>query len=137
MNATVTYREDRYLPYAQLIALYRANKWSSAKNGKVLRKALLGSHSLVTAWSGKTLVGLGNAISDGFLVAYYSHLLVLPGFQGKGVGREIIRRLKKKYKSFHQHILVADGKAVGFYKKCGFERAGKTKSMWIYGGHDH
>ena len=137
MNPKTRYREDRHLPQAQLIALYRANEWSSAKKGATLRKALLASHSLVTAWSGKRLIGLGNVISDGFLVAYYSHLLVLPEFQGKGVGRGIILRLKRRYRSFHQHILVADGKAIGFYKKCGFERAGKTKSMWIYRGHDH
>ena len=131
------YREDHYLPLDQLITLYRANEWSSAEKGDTLRSALLGSHSLVTAWVGERLVGLGNAISDGFLVVYYSHLLVLPEFQGKGVGSEIMLRLKQKYKSFHQHILVADGKAIDFYKKCGFERAGKTESMWIYAGHDH
>jgi len=132
-----TYSEDRHLPLDQLIALYRANQWSSADQGETLRSALLASHSLVTAWADGRLVGLGNAISDGFLVVYYPHLLVLPRFHGKGVGSEIMRRLKKKYESFHQHMLVAEAKAVGFYTKCGFERAGKTEPMWIYAGHDH
>jgi GNAT superfamily N-acetyltransferase len=138
MNITpFTYREDRELPFDQLIALYRANEWSSANTGEVLRSALLASHSLITAWLEDRLIGLGNAISDGYLVVYYPHLIVLPEFQGKGVGTEIMRQLKKKYESFHQHILVADGKAIEFYKKCGFERAGKTEAMWIYSGHDH
>jgi hypothetical protein len=26
---------------------------------------------------------------------------------------------------------------VEFYRKCGFERAGRTEPMWIYGGHEH
>jgi GNAT superfamily N-acetyltransferase len=134
---TFACREDRELPLDQLIALYRANEWSSAEKGEVLRNALLASHSLITAWSGDRLIGLGNAISDGFLVVYYPHLIVLPEFQGKGVGTEIVRRLKKKYEAFHMHMLVADGKAVDFYRKCGFERAGKTQPMWIYAGHDH
>jgi GNAT superfamily N-acetyltransferase len=132
-----TYREDRELPLDQLIALYRANAWSSADKGEVLRSALRGSHSLITAWSERRLIGLGNAISDGFLVVYYPHLIVLPEFQGKGVGTEIVRRLRKKYDSFHMHMLVADGKAIDFYRSCGFERAGKTEPMWIYAGHDH
>ena len=132
-----SYRRDRRLPLDQLIELYRANGWSSAKKGEILRKALRGSHSLVTAWAGKRLIGLGNALSDGFLVVYYPHLIVLPKFQGKGVGTEILKRLRKKYEGFHQHMLVADGRAIDFYKKCGFERAGKTKPMWIYAGHDH
>ncbi len=34
-------------------------------------------------------------------------------------------------------MLVADGRAIDFYKKCGFARAGKTEPMWIYAGQDH
>lgn len=135
--SAISYKLDRKLPLKQLIALYRANDWSSAKKGLLLKKALRNSDSLITAWSGQRLIGLGNAISDGFLVVYYPHLIVLPEFQGRGIGAEIVRRLKKKYASFHMHMLVADGKAVDFYRKCGFVRAGKTKSMWIYAGHDH
>ena len=125
------------MPLGQLIALYRANKWSSAEKGEILRRALRSSHALVTAWAGKRLIGLGNAISDGFLVVYYPHLIVHPKFQGQGVGTEILKRLRRKYEGFHQHMLVADGRAIDFYRKCGFERAGKTEPMWIYAGHDH
>jgi predicted N-acetyltransferase YhbS len=134
---TISYKRDRQLPLKQLISLYRANDWSSAEKGELLRKALRNSDSLITAWAGKKLVGLGNAISDGFLVVYYPHLIVLPEFQGKGIGAEIVRRLKKKYASFHMHMLVADGRAIDFYEKSGFVRAGKTEPMWIYAGHDH
>jgi hypothetical protein len=41
------------------------------------------------------------------------------------------------YGDFHQQILSADAKAIDFYKKMGFERAGKTESMWIYSGKEH
>jgi predicted N-acetyltransferase YhbS len=133
----ISYKQDRKLPLRQLIALYRANDWSSAEKGELLRKALRNSDSLITAWAGKQLVGLGNAISDGFLVVYYPHLIVLPEFHRQGIGAEIVRQLKKKYACFHMHMLVADGKAIDFYKKCGFARAGKTEPMWIYAGHDH
>lgn len=132
-----SYRQDRRLPLDQLLALYRSNGWSSAEKGAVLRNALRGSHSLVTAWAGKRLIGLGNALSDGYLVVYYPHLIVLPEYQGKGIGTEIMRRLKMNYEEFHQHMLVADEKAIAFYRKCGFERAGRTQPMWIYSGHDH
>ena len=43
-----------------------------------------------------------------------------------------MRRLVARYEGFHQHMLVADGRALDFYRKCGFERAGKTEPMWIY-----
>jgi GNAT superfamily N-acetyltransferase len=134
---TVRYSETRDLPIESVLALYRANDWSSVQKPELLHKALLASHSLISAWDDRKLVGLGNAISDGFLVVYYPHLLVLPDYQGHGIGKELMRRLMARYEGFHQHMLVADVRALEFYRKCGFERAGKTESMWIYAGHDH
>jgi GNAT superfamily N-acetyltransferase len=62
---------------------------------------------------------------------------VASSYQGKGIGKLILNKLQEKYKDFHQQILVADGKAIDFYKNCGFEMAGETKSMWVYQGNDH
>ena len=135
--SAIEYRETRDLPFEGLLALYRANQWSAAEKPERLHAALLASHSLVTAWDGATLIGLGNTISDGHLVVYYSHLLVLPEYQGRGIGSRLMRMLMAHYQGFHQHILVADGRALDFYRKCGFQRAGKTEPMWIYAGHDH
>ena len=121
----------------ETLAIYRANNWSSAEKPKELMAALRNSHSLVTARISRLLVGLGNAISDGHLVVYYPHLLVHPSHQGEGIGRKMMAAFLKKYSSFHQQMLTADGQAVGFYKNMGFERAGQTEPMWIYAGDDH
>jgi GNAT superfamily N-acetyltransferase len=129
--------EKRDIPNDKIIALYTANDWSAANKPEELCKALQNSHSLVSAWIGELLVGLGNALSDGFLVVYYPHLLVLPSYQGHGVGGMIMEHLKQKYQGFHQHILIADGRAIRFYEQHGFEIAGRTQSMWIYKGTDH
>src|SRR6266850_3961127 len=104
---TIRYSERRDLPFESVLTLYRANEWSSTEKPELLHKALLASHSLVTAWDGTRLIGLGNAISDGCLVVYYPHLLVLPEYQGQGIGTEIMRRLLARYAGFHQHMLVA------------------------------
>ena len=137
MSRNIHYSDARDVALESILALYRANEWSSAQKPELLYKALLGSHSLFTAWDDTKLVGLGNAISDGHLVVYYPHLLVLPEYQGRGIGKELMRRLMARYEGFHQHMLVADGRALDFYRKCGFDRAGKTEPMWIYAGHDH
>lgn len=117
--------------------MYRQNKWSSADKPDELINALNNSHTLISAWDGDKLVGLANSISDGYLVVYYPHLLILPDYQGKGIGKMIMDRFMDKYSGFHQQILVADGKAIQFYSKCGFEKAGNCEPMWIYKGHDH
>ncbi len=134
---TILYSETRDLSLESVVALYRANRWSSAEKPELLHRALRASHSLITACDGSKLVGLGNAISDGHLVVYYPHLLVLPEYQGRGIGTRLMQMLMARYNGFHQHMLVADGRAIDFYRKCGFERAGKTEAMWIYAGHDH
>ena len=133
----VVLSERRDLPFDAVVALYKGNAWSSARVPEKLYAGLRDSHTLISAWIGDKLVGLGNAISDGHLVVYYPHFLVLPEFQGCGVGGAILERLKARYQGFHQHMLVADGRAIEFYAKHGFERAGKTEPMWIYAGGDH
>jgi ribosomal protein S18 acetylase RimI-like enzyme len=137
MGDEIEYRLTRELPVEDIVELYRANGWSSAEKPRELLAALADSHSVVTAWSGGHVIGIGNAISDGHLVVYYPHLLVHPTFQGRGVGTELMRQLMNKYIGFHQHMLVADGRAIDFYRKCGFQRAGSTEAMWIYAGTDH
>lgn len=129
--------DTRDIKLEQVIELYKANDWSAADKPDELFNALINSHSLITAWNGDKLIGLGNSISDGFLVVYYPHLLILPDYQGKGIGKMIMDRMFKKYKNFHMQMLTADGKAIDFYKKVGFVRAGDTEPMWIYNGNEH
>jgi GNAT superfamily N-acetyltransferase len=91
----------------------------------------------VIAWDEERLVGLGNAISDGYLVVYFPHLVVRPEYQGKGIGTELMGRLMQRYGGFHQQALLADGRAIDFYRKLGFRRAGATEPLWIFDGHEH
>ena len=136
-SSDIMYSETRALPPDQILALYRANGWSSAEKPAELQHSLKNSHRLVSAWEGEHLIGLGNSISDDVLVVYYSHLLVLPEYQGRGIGREIMQRLMSHYEGFHQQVTLADERATAFFEKLGFTRAGKTKPMWIFSGDEH
>ena len=122
---------------SEVIALYRANEWSSAEKPDQLLAALRNSHSLVTARLNGQLIGIGNAISDGYLVVYFPHMLVHPTHQRQGVGKQMMQAMQKKYAGLHQQMLTADGNAIAFYKSLGFSRAGRTEPMWIYAGSDH
>jgi GNAT superfamily N-acetyltransferase len=121
----------------EVIKLYRANGWSSAEKPEKLLPALRNSDTLVTVRLSGQLVGLANAISDGFLVVYFPHMLVHPDQQRAGIGQTMMRALLGKYKDFHQLMLTADGEAVKFYEQMGFQRAGDTVPMWIYAGTEH
>lgn len=136
MNGPIGYRESKDVPIQAVLNLYRANHWSSAEKPEQLHQALLNSHSLVTAWDGERLVGLANAISDGFLVVYYPHVIVHPHYQRSGIGRELMARLMRRYEGFHQQAVLADKDAEAFYDSSGFVRS-NCMAMWIYDGNDH
>jgi GNAT superfamily N-acetyltransferase len=137
ITSSILISEEKDFDETEVLALYKLLKWSSADKPDSLIGALKHAHTLVTAYLDEQLVGLGYAISDGHLVVYYPHLLIHPEFQGKGIGKMIMSRLQKKYSNFHQQMLVADGKAIDFYKKLGFKRAGKTEPLWIYQDDEH
>ena len=134
---TIIISDRRDIEIEDILELYKANKWSSAEKPKELYNALTNSHSLYSAWHNDKLISIGNAISDGYLVVYYPHLLVHPDYQGQGVGQMIVNKMQEKYQDFHMQMLTADGKAIDFYKKAGFVRAGYTEPMWIYKGEEH
>jgi len=121
----------------ETVALYKANKWSAAEQPSLLLKAINNSHSYVTARVNNKLIGLGNSISDGYLVVYFPHLLVDPEFHGKGIGRMIMNKFQEHYAGFHMQILTSDANSVPFYNKLGFEKAGNTEPKWIYKGNEH
>lgn len=137
MHEFLVISSEVHIDRDEVIALYKANNWSSAKKPEQLYAALQNSAMVVTARINGKLIGLGNALSDGHLVVYYPHLLVHPDYQAKGVGQKIVEEFQKHYNGFHQQILVADGRAIEFYQKCGFRLAGDTRSMWIYQGDEH
>ena len=133
----IRYSDDSAPTRADVIDLYRTVSWSSADKPDALHKGLLASHSLVTAWDGAVLVGLGNALSDGHLVAYFPHMVVRPAYQSRGIGTELMKMLMARYRGFHQQALIADGRAIAFYKRLGFVRAGATEPLWIFDGKEH
>lgn len=116
---------------AEVLSLYQSNVRSSAGKPVELMDALRNSHGLVTARIEGKLVGLGNAISDGSLMVYFPHLLVHTEYHRRGIGRRMFEALLTRYSGFHQLMITADGRAVGFYESMGFSRAGNSVPMWI------
>lgn len=134
MNDLLVFRESVTPDRGAVLELYRSCEWSAAERPDELMSALDNSHALITAWLGERLVGLVNSISDGALVVYYPHLLVMPEARGQGIASELMRRMRAKYDGFHQQMLVSYEAAAPVYEKAGFSRAPGVVPFWIYTG---
>ena len=66
------------------------------------------------------LIGMGRALCDGEYQAAVYDMVVLPEYQRKGIGKEIIERLCEQL-PVENIILYAVPGREGFYKKCGFK----------------
>ncbi|MDY3618796.1 GNAT family N-acetyltransferase [Agathobaculum sp.] len=127
---TISYREDKCFTPEQVEALFLSVGWLSGKYPKRLAKALNGSDTVISAWDGSRLVGLVNAIDDGELTAYAHYVLVHSAYHGHGIGKELVRRLKEKYRGYLYLLLLADDpNNIPFYEQYGFTATGSTPMM--------
>lgn len=132
MKIEITYRADNCYTKEQVRTLFQSVNWLSANYPERVMKALTNSETVITAWDGTRLVGLINAIDDGELTAYAHYLCVLPDYQGHGIGKELLRQLKQKYKQYLYLILIAENEPlIKYYETNGFEQIGESFIMEI------
>jgi len=99
--------------------------WLNPPNTDAFIKILQGSYCCrlaVDADAGRA-VGFVNAISDGVLAAYIPLLEVLPEYQGRGIGGELLRLILDDLQGFYMVDLLCDADKQGFYAKHGMHRA--------------
>jgi GNAT superfamily N-acetyltransferase len=68
------------------------------------------------------LVAAGRALADGVDCSYLCDIAVHPDYQGQGLGKEIVHRLRDLSKHHRKIILYAAPGKDGFYLKLGFRR---------------
>lgn len=104
--------------------LFQTTGWN--KNYQLSPDELLqGLHSswyVLSAYAGERLVGFGRLVSDGVLHAMVYELIVLPEYQGQGIGGKILDKLVDHCREAGVRdiqLFCARGKRV-FYEKRGF-----------------
>lgn len=122
----MTYGESKNYNGDELKELFSSVGWSSAEYPEELVRAMRGYDAVFYAREGEKLVGLACAMDDGAMTAYVHYLLVLPSYQGHGIGLRLTEMLKERYKNFLKIALIASAGKEGFYSKCGFAVAEGT-----------
>lgn len=114
--------------------------WKALTPGQAER-GLTHTAFVVAARDGERIVGMGRMLFDFGYTAYLGDVIVRPEYQGKGIGTEIVTRLKDRVMEAAEpgeKIMFILGAAKGkeaFYEKFGFKQrpndfSGSGMSMW-------
>ena len=127
------YAVEPDLPAAEFIAVLRASTLAARRPVDDLPRIemmLRNAGVIVTARSDGRLVGVSRAITDHTYCTYLSDLAVDVAFQGRGIGRELIKRTHEAAGLESTLMLLAAPKAVTYYPHIGMTR---HESCWISG----
>ena len=111
---------EKALPNDKLMALFRAVGWTTEDGEKRhlshFNVPFCGASYVVSAWDGDTLVGCARVLSDGAVRSVLYDLVVLPDYQGQGIGGTLLTFCIQKYPNT-EWIAETTQNKVGFYKK--------------------
>ena len=86
-----------------------------------LRSSFMNSAVTCFVWDHDELVGAGRAISDGVAYTAIFDVVLLPEFQGRGIGKQIMKFLQAEAKAPNVILHAVPGKEE-FYRKLGYRR---------------
>lgn len=93
---------------------------------RVIEEAFSNTLYCISVYDGDNIVGYGRLIGDKTMVIYLQSIMVIPEYQNKGIGTEIINRLVDKVKEYKLkspelrcYLFSCKGKET-LYKKFGF-----------------
>ncbi len=124
-GSRIFFSTDREIDLYELEELCDAVGWSRRPLRKV-KKAIQYSFLVVSMWeqrgAQRRLIGFSRATSDHAFNATIWDVVVHPDFQGKGLGKALMRQIIKKLRSedISNITLFADPQVVDFYRNLGF-----------------
>jgi len=110
---------------SEYIQLIKSTGWKGMieKGEQGFAKALESSWYAVSVYDGDQIVGMGRILSDGVLQALICDVIVLPAYQGHGIGKLMMKRLLASCEDqaiVMVHLFAAQDKA-SYYHQYGFE----------------
>ena len=133
---TISYDDQtKDLPSEELHKLFVAVGWSDgSETPDMIKKGYsipwINSTLVISAWDGGRLIAAVRVLSDTMFRSVIYDLLVLPEYQNKGIGRELVQRCIGHFPN--SEWLVGTMKNIaGFYEKIGFIRADKGDGVFL------
>jgi aralkylamine N-acetyltransferase len=120
----------------QIVDLYRAQGWWEPQDEgreQLIPRLITGSHCFAIATDGRSILGMGRAISDGVSDAYIQDLTVRKDRRNMGIGRQILLALLKR---LHDDGipwigLIAEPGSFNLYHRAGFHEMRNSIPMLL------
>jgi len=91
---TICFTNEPPKDFGKLLSLYESLGWNSLKlSVDDLKQMCNQSWYAIYAFEDQKLVGMGRIISDGVITGIICGLCVLPSYQSKGIGKEMLNRM--------------------------------------------
>ena len=123
--------KENILTAKDYLQLRVAAGWGGSPTEQQIESGLKNSLVTISAVYENRIIGMGRLIGDGFITCYIQDLIVCPEYQGKGIGKELVRLITENYKDYLRIVLVAYDEEIGFYQNCGFEVGTDKTPMFI------
>ena len=122
----ITYKTQKDLPCDQLSALFNAVGWSDESKETTpemlanFNLPFINSTLVFSAWDDAKLIGCVRVLSDTVFRSVILDLAVLPKYQNKGIGSELVKKCIAVYPN-SEWLLETIPERVSFYERLGFE----------------
>ena len=128
----ITYRTGNDIGVDAMIELYIDSTLGERRpvdDRERMARMLEEADLVVTAWDADLLVGISRCVTDWAYCNYLSDLAVRADYQGRGIGKELVRRSREATPAATV-ILLAAPKAVDYYPKIGMTRHDSAWVLW-------
>ncbi|HFH9837089.1 TPA: GNAT family N-acetyltransferase [Streptococcus suis] len=119
----ITYKQNPQLDFQAVLELYSSVGWIGyTDRPDMLRKSLVNSLLIISAFDRDELVGLIRVVGDGASILFIQDILVHPDYQRQGIGRKLTEMALAEFPDFYQiHLLTGrEEKTMNFYRSLGF-----------------
>lgn len=122
----IIYEENILPDKDEFFELYESSRWNEEYqlDADEIHQSINCSWYIVSAYDGDRLVGFGRILSDGRMHALITEMIVLPEYQGYGIGKQILKMLTDvclENDIRDIQLFAAIGKTE-FYEKYGYKR---------------
>ncbi|MEB3200902.1 MAG: GNAT family N-acetyltransferase [Synechococcaceae cyanobacterium] len=95
--------------------------WAQGRSRQELRRMLVGSQVVISAWQDGVLVGFGRASSDGVFRGVLWDVVVAEPLRGRGLGRRLVSALLASPALRRcERVYLMTTSSSGFYRRLGF-----------------